>query len=1071
MKHFLFLAFIAIAFNAQTQGLPAEMYYAQDGRILHTGGKSPEGMYDKNVIREVYLDFPQADYWTQLTNNYETETEIPATMTIDGTSYDSVGVRFRGNTSYFTIGNSPKKSFAVSTDLIHEDQVCMGFKNLKFNNAHQDASFMREVLYCQMSARHTPVAKANYIHLYLNNQDWGIYPNIQAIDKTFLEGYFLSNDGARFRATTEETGPGGGGPGWGDGTAGMNYLGADTAEYQQYYDLKSSDIDEPWQKLAEACKTLSNASASTMESTQAKIDIDKALWFLAVENIFTDDDSYIMKGKMDYYVYYEPETDRTTPLEYDGNSSFQTNAATSNNWGPFKNVTNANYPLLNKLLNIPEWRQRYLAHYRTILNETFTTENANALIDSIDAQINALVESDPKKLYTYAQYTSGVPALKTFVANRRTFLMNNTEVAQVAPSILSAPYFNSNLEENMPPVADEATSVQATVTSTNGINNVHLYFASGLVGNFTKTPMFDDGVHQDGLSGDGIYGASIPGYSAGTIVRYYIEAIAGNAALSAAYLPAGAEHDIFVYTVIENHASNGVVINEILASNDTSATDEAGDHEDWIELYNTNDFEVDLSGFYLSDDITSPDQWAFPSGTLIPADSYLIVWADDEPEEGAFHAPFKLSAGGETVVFSDPGLNIVDEVEFGVQTTDLGYARFPNGTGNFRIQEATFNASNNIQAVTSGVVVNEILASNDSGATDEAGDLEDWVELYNNNDYDVDLSGFYLSEDTTSVSKWPFPAGSIIAAHGYMIVWADDEEGEGPLHASFKLSAGGDAVVFSDTLLNQLDRVVFPAQTTDLGYARVPNGTGGFQIQQATYNASNNIQAVTSGIVVNEILASNDTGATDEAGDTEDWIELYNNNDFAVDLSGFYLTDNATSLQKWTIPAGTIIAAKGYLIVWADEESTEGPLHASFKLSAGGETVVLSDTLVIVLDSVVYGAQTTDMGYARIPNGTGAFVIQTPTFNANNENATGTAETDPGGHIRIYPNPFSDELWISREEQDISHFYITDQTGRVVNSGKLTEKISSISVHTLSAGVYYVRLGDEQGNVVKAIKF
>ena len=705
MKEILWIAIVAFGMEAVSQGLPGEMYYSADGKILYSGGQETTGLYQKDIIREVHLDFSQANYWTQLATNYESETEIPATMTLDGVVYDSIGVRFRGNTSYFTIGNSQKKSFAVSSDFIHPDQKFMGYKNLKFNNAHQDPTMMREVLYCQMAARHIPIAKANFIHLFLNNQDWGIYPNIQSVDKTFLEGYFLSNDGAMFRATTGETGMGGGGgPGWGDGTAGLNYLGTDTTTYQEYYALKSSDVESPWQKLIDACQILDTATNSNRVEVSTKIDIDKALWFLAVENIFTDDDSYTMKGKMDYIVYYEPETYRTTPLEYDGNSSFETNFATSASWGPFKNVTNVNYPLLNKLLNIPEWRQRYLAHYRTILNETFTVEKAHALIDTFDARIKVLVNSDTKKLYPFSQYTSGVPGLKTFVTNRRNYLLNNAEVAQTAPTIASAPFYNSVLEEYKNPGANENAIIQATVTSSNGINGVNLYYATGLVGNFTVTPMYDDGAHEDGANGDGIFGAQIPGYAAQTFVRYYVEAIADNAAFSASYLPSGAEHDIFVYTVAESFASNGVVINEILASNDVGQTDEAGEHEDWIELYNTNDFEVDLSGFYLSDNNAVPDKWQIPAGTVLPAESYLIIWADEDKDDGPYHASFKLSAGGESLLFSDGGLNVLDQIEFGAQTIDMGYARIPNGTGNFVIQQTTYNANNEDATGTSETV-------------------------------------------------------------------------------------------------------------------------------------------------------------------------------------------------------------------------------------------------------------------------------------------------------------------------------------------------------------------------------
>jgi spore coat protein CotH len=699
MKKIITLLVLSVSFFATSQStLPSEFHFSADGKILYTGGIMPtSGLYDKTSVKNVYLNFAQPDYWTQLTTNYITETNIPATLIYEGTTYPNVGVRFRGNTSYTQIGTSQKKSFSIETDFVDVNQTLLGYNDLKLNNAHQDATFMREVLFCRMAARHTPIAKGNYIHLFLNNQDWGIYPNVQSVDKTFLNEWFLSNDGARFRATTETPSSPGGGPSWGDGTAGMNYLGATAtdATYQQYYSLKSNDVvANPWQALIDACYSLSTTTSSNLETIKTKIDIDKVLWHMACENIFTDDDSYVMKGKMDYMVYFEPETGRTTSLEYDGNSSFQINAATSANWGPFKNVTNANYPLLNKLISVPELRQRYLAHYRTILNETFTTANATAIVDEIDAQISALVAADTKKLYTTAQYTSGVPTLKSFVTNRRNFLLSNAEVAQVAPVISSAKFHNSVNAEYIAPVANEVANIKAVVTSASGINRVNLYYATGLVGNFIKIQMFDDGAHNDGTAGDGTFGAQIPGFAANTYVRYYIEAIANTTVLSASYLPTGAEHDVFVYVVTQVNVANGVVINELLAQNTAGSTDEAGDYEDWVELYNNNNYEVNLSGYNLSDDTTALNKWQFPSGTIIPANGYLIVWCDNEASEGALHASWRLSVGGESVSLTDANQNLVDQIVFGAQTTNMGFARVPNGTGNFVIQAPTFNANN-----------------------------------------------------------------------------------------------------------------------------------------------------------------------------------------------------------------------------------------------------------------------------------------------------------------------------------------------------------------------------------------
>ncbi|MFM8485996.1 MAG: CotH kinase family protein, partial [Bacteroidota bacterium] len=123
----------------------------------------------------------------------------------------------------------------------------------------------------------------------------------------------------------------------------------------------------------------------------------------ASEIAFSDDDSYVFKGKMDYYIYYDPQTGFLTPLEFDGNSVMKSSAT---NWSVFYNATKVNYPLLNKLLAVPSIRQRYLAHMRTLVQDELNTTSFNALIDQYDAMINAAVQADPKKLYSYTQYTA-----------------------------------------------------------------------------------------------------------------------------------------------------------------------------------------------------------------------------------------------------------------------------------------------------------------------------------------------------------------------------------------------------------------------------------------------------------------------------------------------------------------------------------------------------------------------------------------------------------------------------------------------------------------------------------------
>ena len=144
-------------------------------------------------------------------------------------------------------------------------------------------------------------------------------------------------------------------------------------------------------------------------------------------------------------------------------------------------------------------------------------------------------------------------------------------------------------------------------------------------------------------------------------------------------------------------------------------------------------------------------------------------------------------------------------------------------------------------------------------------------------------------------------------------------------------------------------------------------------------------------VVINELMADNDNIIADPQGDYDDWLELYNLTDSAVLLTGMYLSDKEDNLTKWEFPENTEIPANGYLIVWLDEDhddenATEG-LHANFKLSKSGETVILVGTDAHgnrVLDSVTFEEQETDVALGRLPDGTGDFQVVQATPGAQN---------------------------------------------------------------------------------------
>jgi len=140
-------------------------------------------------------------------------------------------------------------------------------------------------------------------------------------------------------------------------------------------------------------------------------------------------------------------------------------------------------------------------------------------------------------------------------------------------------------------------------------------------------------------------------------------------------------------------------------------------------------------------------------------------------------------------------------------------------------------------------------------------------------------------------------------------------------------------------------------------------------------------------IVINELMAVNSYTASDQNGEFDDFIELYNLSSEVVVISDYYLSDSKSNPGKWKFPAGTSIAPNGFLIIWADKDTTQSGLHTNFKLSSLGESVVLSKPDMEIIDKVTYPAQTLELSYSRNPDGTGDFRWQNPTFNSRNGNA------------------------------------------------------------------------------------
>lgn len=214
-------------------------------------------------------------------------------------------------------------------------------------------------------------------------------------------------------------------------------------------------------------------------------------------------------------------------------------------------------------------------------------------------------------------------------------------------------------------------------------------------------------------------------------------------------------------------------------------------------------------------------------------------------------------------------------------------------------------------------------------------------------------------------------------------------------------------------------------------------------------------------VVINEFLAANHFGQTDENGKHEDWIELYNNTNSYLDLSGLNLTDDYTNPTKYSFPNNTIIQPNSFLTVWADEDGVNGVnLHCNFKLLDSGEEIMFSNGTT-VLDSVRFGFQGADISIGRCPDGTGIFDVTTiPTYNANNC-AVGIKELHSNLlSLSLYPNPANQLLFIKTDSNNELPVSILNSVGEIIYKGTI-KRLTEINTSTFSQGIYFVMISSK----------
>jgi len=655
-------------------------------------GLKTSGLFDPAVFHTIHLTFTQANWHTLLGAARTTGSNVYCSLvTLDnGATNVGSGARYKGNTSYSFPG--VKKSINLEVDWADPAAKLMGYTTINLNNAAGDETIMREPLYFTVMSKYTTCPKGAMARVHINGSLWGVYSLVQQENGQLISQRFPGNNGDRWRTPNA---PIGGGFSGSNSALALINGSTSTSTYTPHYDLRTTNslASNAWQRLINVIYVLNTTPTNQLrERAEEVLAVDDWLWFLAIENIFADDDSYWNKGA-DYSFYWAPEDGRIYPIEHDGNEAVTVPADVT--LSPVQGATGNNRPLLFRLLPINELRQRYLAHMRTVLRKEFNPAALTARINRFHELSIAAIIADPNKGFTMATYTNDLNTLKTYVTNRYNFLTNHAELRPLPPIIvdvfdpitrptpLEAPFITAHVEPN----------------GADGIDSVWLYYRDAAIGRFNVTQMFDDGAHGDGEAGDAIYGGATTNYPAGNKIHYYVEARSANAARAASFHPDNAEKDTHAYFVTNVIAAgSSVVINELQASNTGTIPDPQGEYDDWIELHNITDFEADLTGRYLSDEPNNPRKWQFPAGTTIPPRGFLLVWMDEDGRAPVgLHASFKLRASGETVYLADidAALNaVLDSVTYGPQLTDFSYGRTYADPSQFAIMQPTPGQTN-----------------------------------------------------------------------------------------------------------------------------------------------------------------------------------------------------------------------------------------------------------------------------------------------------------------------------------------------------------------------------------------
>lgn len=377
--------------------------------IIGAQGQKPVSGIDPFHLYEIKIRFEDPNWENKLKSYKSTDRKdkLAATIWFDGLKMDSIGVRFKGNSSFNNVKKqgSRKLPFTLDANEFRKDIAFpVGYKNLKLSNGFRDPSYLRDVLSYYIAGHYIPAPKSAFARVIVNDEYFGVYTLTQDIDKVFLQSWLKEKDGAFFKCD----------PDWEQPSeehcpptdkCSLEYLGTDPTCYTPWYEIKS---DTGWNAFISFTERI-NQDDPPLDSL---LDVDRTLWMLAFNNLLVNLDSY--SGRLCHnYFLYQLTDDRFVPLIWDLNLSFggfrmaeKVNLSDTALFELpiFLHEDNSSRPLIKQLLAVPFYRKVYMAHIRTIQDDFIRNGKYKQLIATWQKLIDASVREETIGLYSYEDF-------------------------------------------------------------------------------------------------------------------------------------------------------------------------------------------------------------------------------------------------------------------------------------------------------------------------------------------------------------------------------------------------------------------------------------------------------------------------------------------------------------------------------------------------------------------------------------------------------------------------------------------------------------------------------------------